>query len=546
MQGLMMDYPLTLTSILARSHSLFGRKEIVTRGAERTHRYTYSDFHERVGRLAHVLRKLGIRPGERVATLGWNTYSHLEVYFAAPCSGAVLHTLNLRLAADSIAYIARHAEDAIVFVDQNLLPLLEQFRSSVPTLRHVVVMNEEQETVTSIAPVLSYEELLAGASPDFDWPRLDEDSAAAMCYTSGTTGNPKGALYSHRALFLHSMAQGLADTMGLRESDVVLPVVPMFHANAWGLPFSSTMAGAKQVFPGPNLQPRGLAELIQAERVTVAAGVPTIWIGLLSVLEEGNYDVSSLRMCPCGGSAVPRSMIEAYRNEFGVTICQAWGMTEMSPLGTVSRLRSYMKEWSEDEQYRVLSLQGTPVPGVEIRGMDESGREIPWDGRTLGELQVRGPWVIRSYYNDPASDDRFADGWFRTGDVASIDERGYIHIADRTKDLVKSGGEWISSVDLETTIMAHPKVLEAAVVAVSHPKWCERPLACVVPKPEFKDTLTKQEVLDFLAPRVARWWLPDDVVFIEAVPKTSVGKFDKKVLRAQFQNYLEPEQSRKR
>jgi acyl-CoA synthetase (AMP-forming)/AMP-acid ligase II len=543
MQGLMMDYPLTLTSILERSRRLFGRKEIVTRGATRTHRYTYADFHVRVARLANVLRKLGVRPGERVATLGWNTYTHLEVYFAAPCSGAVLHTLNLRLAADQIGYIANHAEDSVVFVDQSLLPLLEQFHGQVPSLRRVVVMNEENETATSIPGALSYEQLLSEAPEEFDWPRLDENSAAAMCYTSGTTGNPKGALYSHRALFLHSMAQCLADTMALSESDVVLPVVPMFHANAWGLPFSSTMAGAKQVFPGPNLQPKSLAELIQAERVTIAAGVPTIWTGMLAVLEQGTYDVSSLRMCPCGGSAVPRSMLEGYRNKFGVAICQAWGMTEMSPLGTVSRLRSYMKDWTEDEQYRMLALQGGPVPGVEIRGVDEEGNEIPWDGHTLGELQVRGPWVIRSYYNEPSSSDRFMDGWFRTGDVVSIDEHGFIHIADRTKDLVKSGGEWISSVDLETTIMAHPQVLEAAVIAVPHPKWDERPLACVVPKPECQPPLTKQAILDFLATRVPRLWLPDDVVFIEAVPKTSVGKFDKKVLRVQFRDHLQPQKS---
>jgi fatty-acyl-CoA synthase len=361
-----------------------------------------------------------------------------------------------------------------------------------------------------------------------------------MCYTSGTTGNPKGALYSHRGLFLHSMGQSLADTMGLSESDVVLPVVPMFHANAWGLPFSSTMVGATQVFPGPNLQPRSLAELIEQERVTVAAGVPTIWIGMLALLEAENHDVSSLRMCPCGGSAVPRSMIERYQKNFGVTICQAWGMTEMSPLGTVSRLRSYMQDWSEEEQYQVLSLQGSPVPGVELRAMDEDGNEVPWDGRTFGELQVRGPWIIRSYYNEPSSEDRFSDGWFRTGDVCSIDEHGYIHIVDRVKDLVKSGGEWISSVDLESTIMAHPAVLEAAVVAVPHPKWDERPLACVVPKPEFKASLTRDLILDFLRERVPKLWVPDDVVFIEAVPKTSVGKFDKKVLRVQYENHLQP------
>lgn len=545
MQGLMMDYPLTLNSILERSHRLFSGQQIVTRGLTGTHRYTYGDFYQRVCRLANVLRNLGVKPGERVATLAWNTSTHLEVYLGAPCYGAVLHTLNLRLPPDQIGYIANHAQDSIIFVDQNLLPLLEQFRPQVPSIRHIVVMNKEKETSTSLSPVLHYEELLAEASREFSWPRLDENSAAAMCYTSGTTGNPKGALYSHRAVFLHSFGLALADTFGISESDVVMPVVPMFHANAWGIPISATMVGAKHVFPGPNLQPKTLAELIQEERVTLAAGVPTIWIGLLSLLEKGGHDVSSLRICPCGGSAVPRSMIEGYKKRFGVTICQAWGMTEMTPLGTVSRLRSFMKDWPEAEQFDVLALQGAPVPGVEIRAVDSDGKEVPWDGTSLGELQVRGPWIIRSYYNDPRSDDSFMDGWFRTGDVVSINEFGYIHIADRTKDLVKSGGEWISSVDLETTIMAHPQVLEAAVIAVSHPKWAERPLACVVPKPEFKDKLTKESLLEFLRPRVAKWWLPDDVIFIESVPKTSVGKFDKKVLRAQYQNYLLPEAERK-
>ncbi len=545
MQGLMMDYPLTLTLILERARRLFSRQQIVTRGLAGTHRYTYADFHERTCKLANVLKELEVKPGERVATLAWNTYAHLEVYLGAPCYGAVLHTLNLRLPPDQIGYIANHAEDSVILVDQNLLPLLEQFRSMVPSLRHIVVMNEEKETNTALSPILHYEDLLTEASSEFDWPRLDENSAAAMCYTSGTTGNPKGALYSHRALFLHSMGQALADTFGTSESDVIMPVVPMFHANAWGIPYCATMVGAKQVFPGPNLQPKNLAELIQAERVTIAAGVPTIWMGLLALLEKEPYDVSSLRICPCGGSAVPRSMIETFKKKYGVTICQAWGMTEMTPLGTVSRLRSFMKARPEEEQYNVLALQGSPVPGVEIRAVDAEGKEVPWDGESLGELQVRGPWIIRSYYNDPRSADSFIDGWFRTGDVVSINEHGYIHIADRTKDLVKSGGEWISSVDLETTIMAHPQVLEAAVIAVSHPKWQERPLACVVPKPEFKDTLTREDIIEFLRPRVARWWLPDDVIFIDSVPKTSVGKFDKKVLRVQFQNHLLPEAERR-
>jgi fatty-acyl-CoA synthase len=540
MQGLMMDHPLTITMILERAR-LFPRQEIVTRGLAGTHRNTYSDFYLRACKLANVLKRLGIEAGERVATLAWNTNSHLEVYLGAPSYGAVLHTLNLRLPPEQIGYIANHAGDAVIFVDQNLLPLLEQFRAMAPSVRHIVVMNEEKDASTARFPILHYEELLAEASPEFTWPHLEENSAAAMCYTSGTTGNPKGALYSHRAIFLHSMTLALADTFGTSQSDVVMPVVPMFHANAWGIPYATTLVGAKHVFPGPNLQPRNLAELIQQERVTIAAAVPTIWMGLLSLLEKEPFDVSTLRICPCGGSAVPRSMIEKFKKKFGVTICQAWGMTEMAPLGTVSRLRREMKDWPEEDQYDVLALQGSPVPGVEIRAVDAEGKPVPWDGKTLGELQVRGPWVIRSYYNDPRSADSFMDGWFRTGDVASINDMGYVHIADRTKDLVKSGGEWISSVDLETSIMAHPQVLEAAVIAVPHPTWQERPLACVVPKPEFKDKLTRDEILEFLRPRVARWCLPDDVVFIDSVPKTSVGKFDKKVLRVQFANHLLPD-----
>ena len=541
MQGLMMAYPLTLRMILDRARLLFRKQEIVTRGGTGTHRYSYGDFHRRTCRLANVLKKLGAKPGDRIATLAWNTHTHLEVYLGAPCYGAVLHTLNLRLAPDQIGYIANHAEDSIIFVDQNLLPQLEQFRSMVPSLRHIVVMNEEKETATSLDPVLHYEGLLSEASPEYDWPELDEGTAAAMCYTSGTTGKPKGVLYSHRCLVLVSMALAHADSFGLSENDVVMPVVPMFHANAWGIPVAAMMFGSKQVFPGPNLQARRVAELIQEERVTLTAGVPTIWTSLLALLDKEKYDISSLRLCVCGGSAVPRSTIETFKKKFGVTMCHAWGMTETSPLGTISKLRSYMKDWPEDKQYDTLALQGSPLPGVEIRAVDGEGKEIPWDGETLGELQVRGPWVIRSYYKEPPSGDSFMDGWCRTGDVVSINEDGYIHVADRTKDLIKSGGEWISSVDLETTIMAHPKVLEAAVVAVPHPKWQERPVACVVPKPEFAGTLTKEDILEFLRPRVARWWLPDDVVFIDAVPKTSVGKFDKKSLRAQFKNYVLPE-----
>jgi fatty-acyl-CoA synthase len=542
MEGLMMDWPLTLHHFLDRAARLFPRKEIATRTAAGMHRYTYADFHRRVHRLAHALTRLGIGRGDRVATFAWNTYRHLEIYFAAPCMGAVLHTLNIRLAPDQLIYIINHAEDRVIFVDASLVPLLERIRDQIPTVKAFVIMSEAGPVQTSLSPALDYEALLA-ESPEapYPWPRLDENAAAGMCYTSGTTGNPKGVVYSHRAIFLHSMALCLADTFGICERDVLMPVVPMFHANAWGMPFAGVMVGAKLVFPGPHLQPRDIAELIQNERVTVTAGVPTIWIGLYALLERERYDLSSLRVMPVGGSAMPRALIEAFEKRFGIRIAHAWGMTEMTPLGTVANLKSYMESWPDEERFAVRAKQGMPVVGVEIRAVDEQGREVPWDGKTMGELQVRGPWVIRAYYNDPRTAEAFQDGWFRTGDVVTIDPEGYIQIVDRTKDLIKSGGEWISSVDLENALMAHPKVLEAAVIAVPHPKWQERPLAVVVPRPEFKEDLTKEELLEFLRPRFAKWWLPDDIVFVEAIPKTSVGKFDKKVLREQFKDYRLPE-----
>ncbi|GBD09031.1 Long-chain-fatty-acid--CoA ligase [Candidatus Thermoflexus japonica] len=542
MEGLMMDWPLTLHHFLDRAARLFPRKEIATRTAAGMHRYTYADFHQRVHRLAHALNRLGIGRGDRVATFAWNTHRHLEIYFAAPCMGAVLHTLNIRLAPDQLIYIINHAEDRVIFVDASLVPLLERIRDQIPTVKAFVIMSDTGPVQTTLSPALDYEALIA-ESPEapYPWPRLDENAAAGMCYTSGTTGNPKGVVYSHRAIFLHSLALCLADTFGICERDVLMPVVPMFHANAWGMPFAGVMVGAKLVFPGPHLQPRDIAELIQNERVTVTAGVPTIWIGLYALLERERYDLSSLRVMPVGGSAMPRALIEAFEKRFGIRIAHAWGMTEMTPLGTVANLKSYMESWPDEERFAVRAKQGMPVVGVEIRAVDEQGREVPWDGRTMGELQVRGPWVIRAYYNDPRTAEAFQDGWFRTGDVVTIDPEGYIQIVDRTKDLIKSGGEWISSVDLENALMAHPKVLEAAVIAVPHPKWQERPLAVVVPRPEFREDLTKEELLEFLRPRFAKWWLPDDIVFVEAIPKTSVGKFDKKVLREQFRDYRLPE-----
>ena len=541
MQGLMMDYPLTLTPLMERARRLFPKKEIVTKAGQSLERYTYAQMIERVARLANALEKLGVQRGDRVATFAWNNARHLELYWAVPCMGAVLHPLNLRLPGDQLAYIIAHADDQILFVDPSLLPAVEKLAPHLKSVKHYVVMGDKVPEGTTLNPVSAYEDLLKNASPEYPWPNLGENDAAAMCYTSGTTGNPKGVIYSHRAIYLHSLGLSMTDSFGVSERDTLMPVVPMFHVLAWGTPFVCTMLGAKIVFPGPHLQPRDLAELIQAEKVTLTAGVPTLWMGLLHLLENERYDLSSLRGMIVGGAAAPQSMIEAYQKKHGLTVMHAWGMTEMTPLGTVSRLKSYQLDLPEAERFAIRAKQGTSVPGVEIRAIDESGKEIPWDGKAFGELQVRGPWIASRYYNDERSNESFKDGWFRTGDVVTIDPEGFIMIVDRSKDVIKSGGEWISSQDLENAIMAHPQVLEAAVIAIAHPKWQERPLACVVPKPDFKATLTKEDILKHLSARFTKMYLPDDVVFIEAVPKTSVGKFDKKVLRAQFKDYKLPE-----
>jgi len=540
MTGLMMDYPLTLTHILERSAKIYPTREIVSRTPDGSmHRYTYRDFHRRVHRLAHVLQSLGVQPGDRIGTLCWNSSRHLELYFAVPCAGCVLHTLNLRLAPEQLAYIVNHAEDRIIFVDASLLPILEPIRSELKSVRHVIVINDLGGAGATDA--FDYEELLA-AAPDapYPWPRLDENAAAAMCYTSATTGDPKGVVYSHRALFLHSYATCMVDSFALSERDTILQLIPMFHANGWCIPYAGIMTGSRLVFCGRHLQPADIALLIEQERATFSAGVPTLFMTLYSHLESHPHDISSLRMVVVAGSALPRRFVELYEKKYGVHFMLAWGMTELTPIGTVTCLKSHLASLPDDERSEIMARHGLPLAGVDIRIVDAEGKELPWDGIAMGELQARGPWVAAAYYNDARSRQSFMDGWLRTGDVATIDTEGYIQIMDRTKDLVKSGGEWISSVDLENAIMAHPKVAEAAVVGVFHPKWQERPLACVAPRPEFRDQITKQEILDFLASRVAKWWLPDDVVFIDAVPKTSVGKFNKRALRDQFKDYQLP------
>jgi fatty-acyl-CoA synthase len=538
MQGLMMKTPLTLAPLLERAARLFPSKEIVSRTETGMHRYTYADFHARVHRLAWLLKRMGVQRGDRVGSLCWNGYRHLELYFAVTCYGAVLHTLNPRLASDQLAYIISHADDRVIFADAVLMGLLDPIRAEMPGVREIVVMDDNTP----------YEESLA-ASPGepYSWPDLDENDAAATCYTSGTTGHPKGVLFSHRSLVLHSYSLCLADVFALSERDTILQLVPMFHANGWGIPYAAVMVGAKIVLSGRFLQPADIAQMIESERATFTAGVPTLWMGLYSYLEHDKRDISSLRTIVCAGSALPRQFVEWYEQKYGIKFMLAWGMTETTPIATVMALKTHLDGLPQKERYDVLARHGLPVAGIDVRILDEMGKELSWDGSTMGELQVRGPWVTCAYYSDPRGEERgqresFMDGWFRTGDVATIDSEGYIQIMDRTKDLVKSGGEWISSVDLENAIMAHPKVMEAAVIAVPHPKWEERPVAAVAPLAQYRDQITKEEILDFLKDRVAKWWLPDDIVFIEAVPKTSVGKFNKRALREQFKDYKLPGQ----
>jgi len=449
--------------------------------------------------------------------------------------GAVLHTLNLRLFADQLVYIINNAEDKVIFVDGDLVPLVEKLADKLPTVKLYVIMGDAPQATGKLQPSVDYETFIGSELESYEWPQLDENAAAAMCYTSGTTGNPKGVLYSHRSTFLHSMGAGLADAMALSERDTIFPIVPMFHANAWGMLHAAVMMGSKVVLPGRFMDPARIVHLIAQERVTVAAGVPTLWIGVLNVLEKEQADLSSLRAIYCGGSAVPQALIEGLQRK-NLTIVHAWGMTETSPLAALSKLRSNHQDLPSEEQFRIRAKQGTIIPGVDFRVVNmETGEEVPWDNQSYGELQVRGPWIARAYYRDSESGAKFAEGWLRTGDVAVVDEDGILQLVDRTKDLVKSGGEWISSVELESLIMGHPKVLEACVVGIPHPKWDERPLACVVPKPDFVGQISKDEIIEYLRPRVAKWWLPDDVVFVEAIPKTSVGKFDKKVLRKEYE-----------
>ena len=532
MEGLMQDYELSIQHVLWRLERLNANTEIVTKREQELHRTTNGEMVRRVNRLAGALKRLGVKPGDRVATLAWNNYRHLELYYAVPCMGAVLHTLNLRLFPQHLEFIIKDAEDKVLFVDQTLLPILKPLVGKIPSIKTIVLMGNGTPVPTDhgLGEMLDYETLLAAESENYAWPKISERMAAAMCYTSGTTGNPKGVVYSHRSQFIHTMGVLQGDNLGLTENDVLLPVVPMFHANSWGLPYAAGMAGSKVVFGGRfSADPKSVVELAEQEEVTFLAGVPTVWIGLATYLQESGKRLPKVGTVVCGGSAVPRALMESM-DALGLRILHAWGMTETSPLGSVARVAAGSKP---EDELRLRLTQGRVAPGVEIRITDPtSGEELMWDGVAFGEIQVRGPWIARGYHNGYDPDKLTEDGWFRTGDVAKITPEGYIQIVDRTKDVIKSGGEWISSVELENAVMAHPKIIEAAVIGLPHTKWDERPVVFAVPKPEFKGKVTQEEVVDFLRDKVAKWWLPDEVRFIDEVPKTSVGKFDKKVLRA--------------
>jgi len=535
MRGLMMEYQLTLPTILRRAETLFGEKEIVSCLPDKSiHRYTYHDFALRTKKLAVALRQLGIHEGDRVATLCWNHYQHLESYFAIPCMGAIAHPLNLRFSPDDLAYIINHAEDKILIVDQLLLPLFEKLKSFIKVSKIIVIPQTEEPLPKEY---LNYEDVVnSGDDALFDPFEGDEYSAAFMCYTSGTTGKPKGILYSHRSIMLHSMSFLLSCSGGgITEQDIVLPVVPMFHASAWGFPFSCTFVGATQVFPGPYLDADSLLHLLENEKVTMAAGVPTVMRNILSKLDTSPHKYKLfLRLIVVGGSAVSRSLVESFEERYGIKILHSWGMTELSPLGSTSVMTSKLQKTSREKQYDHAMKQGLPVPFVEIRGRNELGF-IPWDGDTMGELEVRGPWVASSYYHDAGSQEKFTtDGWLKTGDIVTISQDGFIEIKDRSKDLIKSGGEWISSVALENSLMDHPLILEAAVIAIPDEKWTERPFAYIVPKEG--ETVSTDELKKFLAGKFAKFWIPDGYAIISAIPKTSVGKFLKSALREKYNN----------
>jgi len=543
MNGLMMQQPLLISSLLVHAERHHGEQEVVSRRVEGDiHRTTYREIAARSRRMANALARLGVKDSERVATLAWNGYRHVELYYAVSGSGAVLHTLNPRLHPDQVTYIADHAEDAVLFFDLTFLPLVEAVASRLATVRRYVAMTDRAHmpAASKIPDLLCYEELIEQENDRFTWPSFDENHASSLCYTSGTTGNPKGVLYSHRSTVVHTWGIALPDSLGLSALDTILPVVPMFHVNAWGLPYAACMTGAKLVFPGPGLDGKSLYELFESERVTLSAGVPTVWQGLLGYVEANGLKFSTMRRTVIGGSACPPAMMIAFQERYGVQVLHAWGMTEMSPVGTVARLKGHNLDQSPEQQFALQCKQGRTVYGVDMKIVGDEGEELPWDGHTSGQLMVRGPWIISRYFKDeggnPLVTDERGNEWFPTGDVATIDAEGFMQITDRSKDVIKSGGEWIGSIDLENIAMAHPSVAMAACIAAEHRKWDERPLLVVVRKPEAE--LTREELLAFYEGRIAKWWTPDDVVFVDAIPLGATGKMLKNRLREQYGKHL--------
>ncbi len=545
MQGLMMDMPLLISSILRHAARHHGDAEIVSRRLEGDiHRYTYADCEQRARTLADALERDGVERGDRVATLAWNGYRHMEIYYAVGGMGGVIHTINPRLHPDQIAWIVSHAEDTHLAFDITFLPIIEAIAARCPKVRSWIAMVDEnrQPASAAIPKLVNYEQFLRSGRSTWQWPEFGEHSAVALCYTSGTTGNPKGALYSHRSTVLHAYGAALPDAMSGSARDVILPVVPMFHVNAWGLPYVAPLVGAKLVFPGSQLDGASIFELFESEGVTFSAGVPTVWLGLLAHVRQQGARFSTLQRTVIGGSACPPAMIRAFRDDFGVDVIHAWGMTEMSPLGTLSRLQNRHLQLDDAAQQKILEKQGHVIYGVDMKIVDDDGTDLPWDGKTYGNLLVRGPWIIKAYFKgeggDPLQYGADGAGWFPTGDVATIDEQGYMQITDRSKDVIKSGGEWISSIDLENLAIAHPAVANAAVIGVAHPKWDERPLLIVVKKPGA--AVTREDLLGFYEGKVAKWWLPDDVQFVDAIPLGATGKILKTRLREQFRDYRLP------
>ncbi|MGE5616892.1 MAG: 3-(methylthio)propionyl-CoA ligase [Bacillota bacterium] len=536
MNGLMMQVPLLVSSLIRHADRHHGATEIVSRRVEGDiHRYTYRDAHRRSRQLAKALFTLGAKAGDRIATLAWNGHRHFELTYAISGSGMVMHTVNPRLFPEQIAWIVNDAEDHALFFDLTFVPLVEKLQPALAGVKHFVLMTDRAHmpASTAIPNLLCYEELVAAEDDRYEWPELEENTACGLCYTSGTTGNPKGALFSHRSTVLHAYGSALPDVMSLSARDCVLPVVPMFHANGWGTAYSSPMVGAKLVFPGPALDGKSLHELCEQEQVTYTAGVPTVWIGLLQYMRQSGQKFTTLERACVGGAACPPALMKAFREELGVELYHAWGMTEMSPLGCYGKLKNKHNELPPDEQQKVRERQGRVVFGVDWKIVDGEGRELPWDGEAFGDLYVRGPWIIEKYYKLDKSP--LVDGWFPTGDVATIDPDGYMQITDRSKDVIKSGGEWIGSIDLENVAMSHPAVLEAAVIACKHPKWDERPLLVVVKKPG--QEVDRETLLKHYEGKVAKWWIPDDVVFVNELPHTATGKLLKTKLREQFREH---------